>query len=405
MRKLALIFLLLPGLCRAGGYAFYEMSAAAGGQANAYICRVDDPSAVWYNPAALVNLEGNQFSVGSTWLHTEADFTSNLNHVTFKAEPQNLLPIHAFYSHQFSDGLVLGFGAYTPYVFKFQWPEQSTVSYLSATSELRTLYFTPSVGYRISPNLSVGGGFDLVYADTTSAVNIPETNYGSEINADTIDFGFNLGALIDTNSNVKFAITYKSKVDLNMDGDVSFSGALPGTLPTPAFVLPIGEAHIDLPVPEQVMLGASTTYENWDFEVNLIWVNWDRFDNLRIAFDRNNIIVRDLSIPREWHDTWSARLGAEYHWSDELSLKGGYIHDATPQPLRALDPIFADADRTGFALGIGWNDPKWGFDVGYTHLFFEDRTSPPDNFLTAYAAGKYTQSHDVLTVGFEYRWE
>lgn len=232
MKKLSLVLLLLPILGHAAGFAFYDIGAAASGQANAYICRVDDPTAIWYNPAALANLEASQFSVNSTWLHTETDFTSDLTTLTYHSQPQNLAPTSAFYTHQFADGLVFGFGVYAPYTYKLEWPDNSSVSYLSETSKLRTLYFTPSVGYRISPNVSVGGGFDVVYADTAFTQNLSGSNYASRIDADTVAYGFNAGILIDTNSNLRLAMTYKSKIDLDMDGDVTFAGTFPG-LPPP----------------------------------------------------------------------------------------------------------------------------------------------------------------------------
>jgi long-chain fatty acid transport protein len=394
--KLALVLLLAPMICHAAGFALYDISAAGQAMAHAYICRVDDPSAVWYNPAALAGLEGTQLAVNSTWMHTDARFTPTGSDFTIQAVPQNLFPSNFFLSHQFNDGLTLGFGVYTPFAFRTEWPSGSAAASISRKAELRTLYLTPSVGFQLSPNVSVGGGFDFVYADTT----LENESYlfgqlvSSRINADTTNVGFNLGVLIDTNSNLKLAATYKSKVDLDMDGDGRIAAF-------PSLSLS-RSAQVSLPLPAQFMVGASTSYDRFVFEGDFVWTGWSRFQALGI--DYHSHLVPDSTLLREWESRWSFRLGTEYRWSDELALRGGYSYDRSPEPLRSLDPILPDGQRQGLSAGFGWGDPKWGFDFGYTHLFFKNESSPVDSFAGPDAAGDYSNSHDLLSAGFTYRW-
>lgn len=378
--KLALLTLLAPVVCHASGFALYDISAAGQAMAHAYICGVDDPSAVWYNPAALAGLEGTQLSINSTWMHTETTFTPSGSDSTIDAVPQNLFPTNVFLSHQFDDGLSLGFGAYSPFAFKTEWPAGSLAAAINRKSELRTLFLTSSVGLKLSPNVSVGGGLDFVYADTTL-----EREYlpglSTRIDADTTNLGFNLGVLIDTNSNFKLAATYKSKVDLDLDGN---------------------DAQVSIPLPAQLMIGASTSYDRFVFEGDFVWTGWSRFSALIVDYDSR--FDPDVVLLREWEDHWSFRFGTEYRYNDELVFRGGYSYDRTPVPLRALDPFLPDARRTGLSAGFGWSDPKWGFDFGYTHLFFKDEIAPSDSFAGPYAAGDYTQNHDLLSGGFTFRW-
>lgn len=381
--KFALLLLLAPLVCHAAGYALYDISAAGQAMAQAIICRVDDPSAVWYNPAALSGLEGTQLAVNSTWMHTDAHFTPAGLDFTIHAVPQNLFPSNFFLSHQFSDGLTMGFGVYSPFAFRTEWPSGSVAASINRKAELRTLFVSPSIGMRLSPNVSVGGGFDLVYGD--SSFERESYRFGqpvtSTINTNATNVGFNLGALIDTNSDFKLAATYKSKVDLDMDGD---------------------HAHVSIPLPAQFMMGASTSYDRMVFEGDFVWTGWSRFNAFGI--DYNSHLTPDFVVLREWESRWSFRFGAEYRWSDELAFRGGYSYDRSPEPLRSLDPILPDAQRQGLSAGFGWRDPKWGFDFGYTHLFFKEESSPIDNFYGPDAAGVYSNSHDLLSAGFTYRW-
>ena len=48
----------------ASGFSIYEQGAKASGQAVAFVARADDPSAGFYNPAAIIKLEGTQISFG-----------------------------------------------------------------------------------------------------------------------------------------------------------------------------------------------------------------------------------------------------------------------------------------------------------------------------------------------------
>src|SRR5512139_2247462 len=59
----------------ASGFSVYEQSAKASGQAGAWVARADDAAANWYNPAALVWLEGSNFHFGANLITIGRDTT------------------------------------------------------------------------------------------------------------------------------------------------------------------------------------------------------------------------------------------------------------------------------------------------------------------------------------------
>jgi long-chain fatty acid transport protein len=379
------------------------MSPAGTGMAQAYICRVDDPSAVWYNPAALTRLEGNNLAISTTWTHSTSDFTPRFRSDIINSGGIDRFPSNVFVSHELSPDSVLAIGIYSPFGFKTQWPGDSTASFINQDFHLKSFYITPSLGFKVTPNLSIGGGMDFVFASLNMDRNIslaPDSPAipAEQIQADGTDFGFNLGALVQTNSNWQFALTYKNKLDVNMNGDVVF-------INVPALfrpVFPDGSINITVPLPSQIMLGTATKYNNFSFEGDIIWTRWRVFEAIRVNFDRNT--PPDQNLRRAFQNTWSLRIGADYHWMERYTFRAGYFRDETPVPEKAVDPILPDASRNGITAGFGYNVGNVSLDVGYMKIIFKDRIAPVDNFSSPLAAGAYSSDSTLLTFGVSYKF-
>jgi len=61
---LVLLFGRPPDALGADEFTVFNQGARAAGMANAFVARASDPSAVWYNPAALARLDGFQIAAG-----------------------------------------------------------------------------------------------------------------------------------------------------------------------------------------------------------------------------------------------------------------------------------------------------------------------------------------------------
>ena len=410
VKKLALLLItlvVLPISAHASGYALYEMSAAAHGQAHAYITRVDDPSAVWYNPAALTRIEGTDLYASGTWISTSGDHVDILGNRT-DMDGADALPVNIYGSYPINDRMVFGAGFYSAFGLITEWPENSDEAFINKKADLKTFYITPAIGYKLNNYVSIGGGVDIVFADfelnrnitlAPAAFTFANTVEGSETN-----FGFNLGVLVETDYNFTFAATYKHSMDLDFKGDATFSAVPPPVSP----LFPDGEVEFSLPIPSQFSIGAATTYENWSFEGDLIFTQWETLDGVLLDFVANTPGLPDQFIQRDYRNTFSIRLGTEYQWSDAIAFRGGYFFDQTPVPNKAVDPILPDGGRNGITFGVGYTTDLWNFDVGYMILLFEKRTAPPNNFTNPpgnlIAAGTYNNNAGLLSFGFGYKF-
>src|SRR5688500_5110893 len=96
----------------AGGFAVSEQGARSMGFAGAFTAQATDPSAIAHNAAAIAFLKGRQFSIGGAWLGPHTTFTGSDpfpgSGVSERTQDVSLLPPAIFYTHQFSERLVLG---------------------------------------------------------------------------------------------------------------------------------------------------------------------------------------------------------------------------------------------------------------------------------------------------------
>ena len=61
----------------AHSFELYDQGRAAQAQGGAFTAQADDPTAVYYNPAAIAQLKGNQVIAGTNiiWLNTKTDIS------------------------------------------------------------------------------------------------------------------------------------------------------------------------------------------------------------------------------------------------------------------------------------------------------------------------------------------
>ena len=370
---------------------------------HAHICRVEDPSAVWYNPAALIRLEGNQLYLGTSVIHTGGDFTPRGSDIRIDANRVTSFPVNLYFSRKTSEDAVFGFGIYNPFGLTTEWPEDSQASFINTRTRLRVFYITPSIGYKITPNISIGGGVDFVVADLNLQRNVslvPASPFviSQDVQVDGSDFGFNLGLLLQPNNHLQVAATNKHKVDLVFDGSVAFENVPAAFRPT----FEDGGANITLPFPSQITVGAAASNQRFSIEGNVVWTRWGDLQALRLNFDSNT--PPDNNLRRGYRDSWSVRFGAQFNLISRLALRAGYSFDRTPVPDKAVDPILPDASRNGVSAGVGYGSGPWRFDFAYSTLLFEDRDSPLDNFSNVLAAGHYTNTTDQISFGLAYRF-
>jgi long-subunit fatty acid transport protein len=75
-----------------------------------------------------------------------------------------------------------------------------------------------------------------------------------------------------------------------------------------------------------------------------------------------------------WKDSMLVKIGVDYRWRDNLSLRAGYSYLGTPVPDHTLSPASPEAVSHYLSLGAGYTWRRWVFDGFYGLSLFHPRT-------------------------------
>jgi long-chain fatty acid transport protein len=378
-----LAFLVLRGQkeARCGGFAIAEQTAIGIGQANAITAGVEDPSAVYANPAALGEIDGNQIMGSLNYINTISS-VKNSGRKSKNVHDDDFLPnIFANYHIPRSD-FSLGIGTYAPFGLATNYNGNSFTRFAAIRTELKTIYVTPAVAWNPSRYFSVGGGMSFVHSSAALSraiyLGAPGIGEGKLRITDTDDaYGYNIGILVKPTDKLKFGITYRSRVALKYsNANVKFRDAeLTGGNITTTHA-----SGIDVPIPPVVNAGLQWQITpKWAAELDYNFTRWSEFKHLKARFDSSLpalgglVPITGFLLQQDWRDTSSLRLGTKYKLNRTFELRGGLTLDQTPIPNRTLSPAIPGADILTLNGGVGYSWRKLNIDLAYMAVFYKTR--------------------------------
>jgi long-chain fatty acid transport protein len=384
-KKIGIVLLLVSfGLLRpdwsvAGGYAIPPQTAKAESMGGAATAGVNDPSAVYVNPAAITQIDGNQILSGLTYINTISSIR-NSGATSRNIHDDDFLPNLFANYHIPNSNFSLGIGSYTPFGLATSYKPESFTRYAATRSELRTIFVTPTIAWEPFPYLSVGGGVSFVHSSglLSRAIFFGPFGDGKLRVTDTDNaYGYKLGLLVKPNERIRLGLTYTSRVDLNFDSaDVKFTDASGfGGLSTKTKA-----SGIHLPLPPVINFGIHWQIDpKWGLEFEYDFTRWSEFDHLKASFSTPLPGLLGLApipgffIPQNWKDTSTVRLGTSYKLNQKFELRAGLALDETPTPSSTLGPAIPGADYLSLTGGIGYSWQRLKIDLGYMAVFYKTR--------------------------------
>jgi long-chain fatty acid transport protein len=268
-------------------------------------------------------------------------------------------------------------GAYTPFGLATTYDEDFT-RFAAKRSELKTIYVTPAASWRPSEYFSVGVGMSFVHASGmfTRAICLNPGGCGAapdpgeatlRLTDTTNAFAYNVGLLVKPIKDWKFGFGYRGRVDLRFkNADVKLGGpALPG-MNLKADVKPLA-------LPPVINAGAYWQITpSWGTEFVYEYARWSEFKSLKASFASGPL--PGFSLPQDWKNTSTFRLGTSYTLNKNWELLGGAALEETPIPSRTLNPAIPGGDTLTLNAGIEYKWQQLSFGIGYMAIFMKTRT-------------------------------
>ena len=393
----------LAGQAYAAGFMLTEQSVAGLGRSYAGI-GVDgtDISGVYYNPATMTLHKGTILQAGFIGIGLNLDYAGNDGTTENGREKSQAIP-HGYLLHQINDSTWFGLAMTVPFGMGTEFGDDWSQADHGISAQILTFDFNPNVAWKASEKLSFGAGVSVQYAsaDLTKKTYLRDTAAGkelagdkadlllgdssvrSEIDADSIAWGWNVGMMWSPLENLRFGLSYRSKIKHDADGDLTIDEAqvdktapIYGKYPSDdALAAVLSQAGKFGTLPGSAVVSApawAMATVAWDVN-NLLslygtfrWTDWSSFDKLDIKSNGAPM----TTIQNNWRDTYLTSLGADLRVTDRWTLRGGVAYETSPIATKEYrTAIIPDADRWWFSVGSSYKiSENMIADVGFAHL-------------------------------------
>ncbi len=375
-----LMVALSAGQCFGAGFGIYEWSARGNALGGATVGRADDPSTIASNPAGITQLEGTQVLGGLTAIHPTMDVTvgskTESNENSF--ESSWWIPGHFYLTHELNDHYWFGIGEFTRFGLGSVFDENWEGRYNSYEAIIRAASINPNIGIKFNDKFSMAFGLEAMYMnfDKSQKIKTPAGDVDFGVSGDDIGYGFNIAAHYKPCKYARIGLTYRSKVDMTIEGDAKFDNVSPLLPAVNKAVLTDGGVKGDITLPDMWLAGiAIYPTDKLSVEVGTVYTHWSTYDEMDMDFD--NVATEKSSLgqaqPKNWKDTWRFNVGVEYAAMDWLDLRLGYVYDESPVRDSTIDYMVPANDRHIFGAGTGFKWDSWTLDLAYNYLMILDR--------------------------------
>ncbi len=330
---------------------------------NAFVATADNPSAIYYNPAGITQLEGHHFRAGIYLISASTEYTSPAGakaetDAAFQAVPQ----IHYVFSPTNCD-FSFGLGVYAPYGLSMDWGAAPPFAPIARKGTLLYATLNPVVAWQVHPALSLAIGPTINYSDTRLE------NASFKFRGHDVGFGYKAGLLWQPHHQWSFGFSYHSATDLDYTGHSEVPAFALGSSPTDA------EAHF----PQFVVAGVSfRPTPNWNFEFDVDWTDWDSLD--QVLFQRADTVT--VPFVFNYRSSFMYEFGVTRQLGQGFFVSTGYIFSENSSPDANFNPIVPDADLHLGSIGFGHKGQRWDWALGYHFAYNagrEVRNSIPAN--------------------------
>ncbi|OBS93726.1 aromatic hydrocarbon degradation protein [Vibrio tasmaniensis] len=386
---------------QAAGFQLAEYSATGLGRAYAgEAAMADGADAQWRNPAMLTYLEGTQVSVGGIYVapNIDIDGTSGGNAPASSKDFAHSAVIPNFYvSHKYNEKFALGFAAGTNYGMETDLGTEFGGANHGNEASVTTMELNLNAAYQVLETVSIGGGIRYIMAEgsfgATAARTLPVGTTLKYMEGDDTAWGWQVGTAWQINKNNRLGFTYKSEVDLTLEGHAkgaAFDAVAAGNGGLGAIKQKYsGSMELALPATAELASFHQLT-DKVAVHASVNWTNWSSFKEL-VADIPEFGSKRTQDIKEEnWEDNYRFAIGTTYQMTPKLALRSGIAYDTSAVSEEHRTATIPETDRTWLSIGAGyqWSE-QLTLDAGFTYILAKDAKMLEDDASSAPFGGDF----------------
>ena len=401
---------------RAGGLWMFEDAGPTVGTASAGRAAIaSDASTARGNPAGMTRLSGTHALVGAQPIIYTVKFDADQPN-TFGGgnggDAGSVFPSAGlYYVRELNPDWRFGFMLGSALGLGVDYDDDWAGRYYVQEALLTTVAAFPSIAYRATDWLSIGGGIGLNYAslDQEAAINNEVTDPGVpdgrvELDADSWAPYGAIGLLVEPRGGTRFGLTYTSKIDHDFDDALDVSGLGPN-LSAALGSVANAEAGLDINLPQQVMFSAYHALSK-DLAImgNVAWQDWSDFGESNVTLTGST--ATDFTVDRNSDDTWHFAIGARYRLSPDWKLSAGLAYDTSPVDDSDRTPDMP-LDRQIRASGGVQYDSSESMTMGLAYTFLDGGSADiqQSSSFRGNLIGDYERNTiHVIAAHAEWRW-
>ncbi|MFQ1758220.1 outer membrane protein transport protein [Aeromonas sp. Y293-4] len=375
---------LATGQVYAAAFQLNEHSASGLGRAYAGEAAIaDNASVLARNPAAMTTFDKMAVSVSGTYIKPDVDVDGAINRVDANGNklakltdasesgiaPAAFVPA-AYFIQPLNDQWAWGIGLFSNYGLSTEYSETFPAGAGAGNTELMTFNINPNIAYRVNEHFSVGAGINAVYGAAElnrfagyTGTALPKDTNVAHLKGDTWGFGWNVGTLYEVNENHRFALTYRSQVDMSFDGD--FKGLTSGNRTVD------GNLKLDLPAQAE-FAGYHRLNQQFAVHYSVNWTDWSAFQELKATSSGCNTPGQPgvcLNKPEKFKDSTRYSIGGTWYINPAWEARLGFAYDNTPIEAEYRSLSIPDSDRIWYSAGATYHiNTDMSVDFGMAYL-------------------------------------
>lgn len=393
------------GIAMAEGYQVNTLSARQLGMGHTGIGMRLGAESMYFNPAGLTGLDKTLEIGGSvTAIMPSATATTLVGgkEKSYETDCNASTPVNFNAAFSIFPNLKAGVSFYTPYGSSINWTRDWAGSVLSQDVNLKVFTVQPTIAWAITPKLSVGAGAmiswgsvdlnkGLVSASTADKMlgllqglgQLPagtppfgETSPASVNLTGTAQtaVGFNVGALYEFNDKWSVGASYRSQMKMKVkagDASVSYANDLAQGLLSESLDI-INAANFKAEMPCPWVFGLGVTYKpvkGLVLAADARLTGWKAYKTLDIEFLNPSLESYNQHIAKNYHNSWTYSVGAQYAFTKRLDGRLGLMIDTTPVSKTHYNPETPGMTKIEPTLGLSFRPlPDLSVDIAFMYI-------------------------------------